>query len=41
MEPFSSVIEIGLHDEIDAYLDEQGGTFVDFMYEAFRDRLKK
>jgi len=41
MEPFSSKIEIGLRDEIDAYLAENGGTFIDFMDEAFRDRLKK
>lgn len=41
MEPFSSKIEIGLRDEVDAYLLEHGGTIIDFMDEAFRDRLKK
>lgn len=41
MEPFSSKIEINLRDEVDAYIDEHGGSIVDFLDEAFRDRLKK
>lgn len=41
MEPFSSKIEIGLRDEVDAYLAENGGTIIDFLDEALRDRLSK
>lgn len=41
MEPFSSKIEINLRDEVDAYLEEHGGSIVDFLDEALRDRLKK
>lgn len=41
MEPFSSKIEIGLRDELDAYIDENGITIIDFLDEAIRDRLKK
>jgi hypothetical protein len=41
MEPFSSKIEMNLRDEVDAYIDEHGGSIVDFLDEAFRDRLKK
>ena len=41
MEPFSSKIEIGLRDEMDAYIEEYGITITDFLDEAIRDRLKK
>lgn len=41
MEPFSSKIEIGLRDQVDAYLVENGGTIIDFLDEALRDRLSK
>ncbi|MGA1813692.1 hypothetical protein VH571_15025 [Frondihabitans sp. 4ASC-45] len=41
MEPFSSKIEIGLRDEVDAYLAENGGTIIDFLDEALRARLAK
>lgn len=41
MEPFSSKIEMGLRDELDAYLAETGETVVDFLDEAIRDRLRK
>ena len=41
MEPFSTKIEMDLRDQVDAYLDEHGGTIIDFLDEAFRDRLKK
>lgn len=41
MEPFSSKIEIGLRDEVDAYLAENGGTIIDFLDQALRDRLTK
>ena len=41
MEPFSSKIEISLRDELDAYIAEHGGTMVDFLDEAIRDRLTK
>jgi hypothetical protein len=41
MEPFSSKIEMGLRDQVDAYLAEHGGTIIDFLDEALRDRLAK
>ena len=41
MEPFSSKIEINLRDSLDDYLATHGMTVVDFLDEAFRDRLKK
>lgn len=41
MEPFSTKIEIGLRDQVDAYLAENGGTIVDFLDTAFRARLNK
>jgi hypothetical protein len=41
MEPFSSKIEMNLRDEVDAYINEHGGSIVDFLDEAFRDRLQK
>lgn len=41
MEPFSSKIEINLRDELDAYIDENGITIIDFLDEAIRARLKK
>jgi hypothetical protein len=41
MEPFSSKIEIDLRDELDAYIEANGITIIDFLDEAIRDRLKK
>lgn len=41
MEPFSSKIEISLRDDLDDYLAQHGMTVVDFLDEAFRDRLQK
>jgi hypothetical protein len=41
MEPFSSKIEIDLRDQVDYYLAEHGGTMVDFLDAALRDRLQK
>jgi len=41
MEPFSSKIEISLRDQLDEYISEHGGTMVDFLDEAIRDRLTK
>ena len=41
MEPFSSKIEINLRDSLDDYLAMQGMTVVDFLDEAFRDRINK
>jgi hypothetical protein len=41
MEPFSSKIEMGLRDEVDAYLAENGGTIIDFLDGALRDRLAR
>lgn len=41
MEPFSSKIEISLRDQLDAHIAEHGGTMVDFLDEAIRDRLNK
>lgn len=41
MEPFSSKIEIGLRDELDAYIEANGITITDFLDEAIRNRLKK
>ena len=41
MEPFSSKIEIGLRDELDAYVETSGITIIDFLDEAIRDRLQK
>lgn len=41
MEPFSSKIEMGLRDELDAYLAETGETVVDFLDRAIRDRLAR
>jgi hypothetical protein len=41
MEPFSSKIEISLRDQVDAYIEEHGGTMVDFLDAAIRDKLKK
>jgi hypothetical protein len=41
MEPFSSKIEMSLRDQLDEYISEHGGTMVDFLDEAIRDRLKK
>jgi hypothetical protein len=41
MEPFSSKIEISLRDQLDEYISEHGGTMVDFLDEAIRDRLAK
>lgn len=41
MEPFSSKIEIGLRDDLDAYLEASEMTIIDFLDEAIRDRLKK
>lgn len=41
MEPFSSKIEIKLRDQLDEYISEHGGTMVDFLDEAIRDRLAK
>ena len=41
MEPFSSKIEINLRDSLDDYLIKHGMTVVDFLDEAFRDRLNK
>lgn len=36
MEPFSSKIEIGLRDELDAYLAEHGESIVDFLDRVIR-----
>jgi hypothetical protein len=41
MEPFSSKIEIELRDEMDAYVDANGLSIIDFLDEAIRDPLKK
>ena len=41
MEPFSSKIEMSLRDQLDEYISEHGGTMVDFLDEAIRDRLKR
>ena len=41
MEPFSSKLDIELRDSIDAYLFENGGTFVDLLDEALRARIKR
>lgn len=41
MEPFSSKIEIGLRDELDAYIFANGTTIVDFLDEAIRSHLRK
>jgi hypothetical protein len=41
MEPFSSKVEISLRDRLDAYLQQNGMTVVDFLDEAIRDRLEK
>ncbi|MFE5837272.1 ribbon-helix-helix domain-containing protein [Arthrobacter sp. NPDC056493] len=41
MEPFSSKIEIGLRDELDAYSAETGITITQLLDEALRDRLRR
>ena len=41
MEPFSSKIEIGLRDELDAYSMRYGITITDLLDEALRERLRR
>jgi hypothetical protein len=41
MEPFSSKIEIGLRDELDAYSTRYGITITDLLDEALRERLRR
>ena len=36
MEPFSSKLEIGLRDEVDAYVDRYGESYVDLLDRALR-----
>ncbi|MDA8438637.1 MAG: hypothetical protein M0Z51_07230 [Propionibacterium sp.] len=41
MEPFSSKIEIGLRDQVDAYVSEHGESIVDLLDRALRDVITK
>jgi len=41
MEQFSSRIEINLRDQVDAYLNEHGGTLIDLLDSALREHLNK
>lgn len=41
MEPFSSKIEIGLRDQVDAYVSEHGESIVDLLDRALRAVITK